>query len=163
MYGFELFGGRGTGMIVSTVEPAMSSHSYDQTTYYGRPLGHFPKWHFVYKITSYEQPPAWKATFLVSQGWLLIAGSTVVVLFAPIRGWSLGICSYALINSPCPITPTLTSSTEHHSSHQLTTTFLSYYNVTWKNICAEKWRKNNVLLLYYFIWQLISSDEISQN
>ena len=31
---------------------------------------------------------------------------------------------------PCPITPTLTSSSVHHSSHQLTTTFLSYYNVT---------------------------------
>ena len=31
---------------------------------------------------------------------------------------------------PYPITPTLTSSSVHHSSHQLTTTFLSYYNVT---------------------------------
>ena len=31
----------------------------------------------------------------------------------------------ALNNPPCPITPTLTL-----SSHQLTTTFLSYYNVT---------------------------------
>ena len=36
----------------------------------------------------------------------------------------------ALNNPPCPITPTLTSSSVHHSSHQLTTTFLSYYNVT---------------------------------
>ena len=36
----------------------------------------------------------------------------------------------ALNNPPCPITPTLTSSYVHHSSHQLTTTFLSYYNVT---------------------------------
>ena len=33
-------------------------------------------------------------------------------------------------NPPCPITPTLTSSSVHHSSHQVTTTFLSYYNVT---------------------------------
>ena len=29
----------------------------------------------------------------------------------------------------CPITPALTSSV-HHSSHQLTTAFLAYYNVT---------------------------------
>ena len=36
----------------------------------------------------------------------------------------------ALNNPPCPITPTLTLSSVHHSSHQLTTTFLSYYNVT---------------------------------
>ena len=36
----------------------------------------------------------------------------------------------ALNNPPCPITPTLTSSSVHRSSHQLTTTFLSYYNVT---------------------------------
>ena len=36
----------------------------------------------------------------------------------------------ALNNPPCPITPTLTSSSVHHSSHQLTTTFLLYYNVT---------------------------------
>ena len=36
----------------------------------------------------------------------------------------------ALNNPPCPITPTLISSSVHHSSHQLTTTFLSYYNVT---------------------------------
>ena len=28
-------------------------------------------------------------------------------------------------NSPCPIIPTLTSSSVHHSSYQLTTTFLS--------------------------------------
>ena len=28
------------------------------------------------------------------------------------------------------ITPTLPSSSVHHSSHQLTTTFLSYYDVT---------------------------------
>ena len=33
-------------------------------------------------------------------------------------------------NPPCPIAPTLTSSSVHHSSHQLTTTFLSYYSVT---------------------------------
>ena len=36
----------------------------------------------------------------------------------------------ALNNPPCPITPTLTSSSVHRSSHQLNTTFLSYYNVT---------------------------------
>ena len=36
----------------------------------------------------------------------------------------------ALNNPPCPITPTLTSSSVHQSSHQLTTTFLLYYNVT---------------------------------
>ena len=36
----------------------------------------------------------------------------------------------ALNNPPCPITLTLTSSSLHHSSHQLTTTFLLYYNVT---------------------------------
>ena len=36
----------------------------------------------------------------------------------------------ALNNPPCSITPTLTSSSVHHSFHQLTTTFLSYYNVT---------------------------------
>ena len=29
-----------------------------------------------------------------------------------------------------PYHPLLTSSSVHHSSHQLTTTFLSYYNVT---------------------------------
>ena len=36
----------------------------------------------------------------------------------------------ALNNLPCPITPTLTASSVHHSSHKMTTTFLSYYNVT---------------------------------
>ena len=36
----------------------------------------------------------------------------------------------ALNNPPCPITPTLTSSSVHHSSHQLTTTLSSYYNAT---------------------------------
>ena len=45
-----------------------------------------------------------------------------------------------------PYHPTLTSSSVHHSSHQLTTTFLSYYNVTRKIICAEKWRK---AMIYY--------------
>ena len=35
-----------------------------------------------------------------------------------------------LNNPPCPITPTLTSSSVHHSSHQLTTTFFILYNVT---------------------------------
>ena len=35
-----------------------------------------------------------------------------------------------LNNPPCPITPTLTSSSVHRLSHQLTTMFLSYYNVT---------------------------------
>ena len=45
------------------VEPAMSSHSYEQPTSYGRPLGHSPKWHFVFKCTSYEQPPAFKGHF----------------------------------------------------------------------------------------------------
>ena len=35
-----------------------------------------------------------------------------------------------LNKTPCPITPTLTSSYVHHSSHELTTTFLSHYNVT---------------------------------
>ena len=44
----------------------------------------------------------------------------------------------ALNNPPCPITPTLTSSSVHHSSHQLTTTFLSYYNVTLNTFCAVK-------------------------
>ena len=33
----------------TTVEPAMSSHSYEQPTSHWRPLGHPPKWHFVYK------------------------------------------------------------------------------------------------------------------
>ena len=46
--------------IPTTVEPAMSSHSYEQPTSYGRPLGHSPNWHFVYKCTSHEQPPAFK-------------------------------------------------------------------------------------------------------
>ena len=55
------------------------------------------------------------------------------------RGYSPITCSEPLIerakenalnNPPFPITPTLTSSSVHHSSHQLTTTFLSYYNVT---------------------------------
>ena len=32
-----------------TVEHGMSSHSYEQPTSYGRPLGHSPKWHFLYK------------------------------------------------------------------------------------------------------------------
>ena len=38
----------------------------------------------------------------------------------------------ALNNPPCPVIffTTLTSSSVHHSSHQLTTTFLSYYDVT---------------------------------
>ena len=36
----------------------------------------------------------------------------------------------ALNNPPCPITPILTSSSVHHSSRELATTFLSYYNVT---------------------------------
>ena len=43
-----------------------------------------------------------------------------------------------LNNPPCPITPILTSSYVHHLSHQLTTTFLSYDNVTLKTISAEK-------------------------
>ena len=41
-------------IILKTVESAMSSHSYEQPTSYGRPLGHSPKWHSVYKCTSYE-------------------------------------------------------------------------------------------------------------
>ena len=49
-----------------------------------------------------------------------------------------------------PITPTLTSSSVHHSSHQLTTTFLSYYNVTLKTFCAEKWRKAMIYYYYYY-------------
>ena len=76
--------GRNEAIIVElkecTVEPAMSSHSYELPTSYGRPLGHSPKWHFLYKWPSYEQPPALKGHFSVSQGWLLIAGSTVFVL-----------------------------------------------------------------------------------
>ena len=43
---------------------------------------------------------------------------------------SHGIGSVDALGGKCPITPTLTSSSVHHSSHQLTTTFLSYYNVT---------------------------------
>ena len=39
------------------------SHSYEQATSYGRPLGHSPKWHFVYKCTSYELPLALKGHF----------------------------------------------------------------------------------------------------
>ena len=35
-----------------------------------------------------------------------------------------------LNNPPCPIIPTLTSLSEHHSSHRLTTTLLSYHNAT---------------------------------
>ena len=35
-----------------------------------------------------------------------------------------------LNNPPYPINPTLTSSSVHHLSHQLTTTFFPYYNVT---------------------------------
>ena len=31
------------GSICNTVEPAMSSHSYEQPTSYGRPLGKSPK------------------------------------------------------------------------------------------------------------------------
>ena len=46
-----------------TVKPAMSSHSYEQPISYGRPLGHSPKWHFVYKYTSDVQPPAIKGHF----------------------------------------------------------------------------------------------------
>ena len=38
----------------------MSSHSYEQPTSYGRPLGHSPKCHWVYKCTSYEQTPVLK-------------------------------------------------------------------------------------------------------
>ena len=56
-------------------------------------------------------------------------------------------------NLPCPITTTLTSSSVHHSSHQLSTTFLSYYNVTWKTICAEKWRK--AMIYYYYLVVLL--------
>ena len=37
-----------------------------------------------------------------------------------------------------PYHPTLTSSSVHLSSLQLTTTFLSYYNVIQMTICAEK-------------------------
>ena len=36
-------------IIIGTVEPAMSSHSYEQPTSYGRLLGHSLKWHFLYK------------------------------------------------------------------------------------------------------------------
>ena len=49
--------------VFTKVELAMSSHSYEQPTCYGRPLGHPPKWHYVYKCTSYEQPPAFKGHF----------------------------------------------------------------------------------------------------
>ena len=32
-----------------TVEPALSSHSYEQPTSYRRPLDYFPKRHFLFK------------------------------------------------------------------------------------------------------------------
>ena len=54
----------------------------------------------------------------------------------------------ALDNPPCPIIPSLTSSSVHCSSHQLTKTFLSYYNVTKKIICAEK--SSKAMIYYYF-------------
>ena len=73
---------------IYTVEPALSIHSFEQPTSYGRPLGHSTKWHFVYKWTSYEQPPALKGHFPVSQWWLLISGSTIVCLAARGRGAS---------------------------------------------------------------------------
>ena len=39
-------------VIGNKVESAMSSHSYEQPTSYGRSLGHSPKWHFLY-----NEPP----------------------------------------------------------------------------------------------------------
>ena len=44
-------------LIIYTVEPATSSHSYEQPT-------SNTKWHFPYKYTSYEQPHALKGHFL---------------------------------------------------------------------------------------------------
>ena len=59
------------------------------------------------------------------------------------RKKTLSITHHAL--SPPP--------SHHHlyiiSSHQLITTFLSYYNVTWKTFCAEKWRKAMIDYYYY--------------
>ena len=56
----------------------MSSHFYDQPTSFGRPLGHFAKWHFIYtNVPPMSSHVSLKATFPVSQGWLLKAGSTV--------------------------------------------------------------------------------------
>ena len=49
-------------------------------------------------------------------------------------------------NPPCPITPTLTSSSVHHSSHQLTTTCLSYYHLN-DHFCRKVTYSNNLLLL----------------
>ena len=46
-----------------TVEPAMSSHSYEQPTSYVRPLDYSQQCFFVYKWTSYGQPPALKCYF----------------------------------------------------------------------------------------------------
>ena len=45
------------------VEHVMTSHSYEQPTSYGWPLGHSPKWHFLYELTFYEHPPAFKGHF----------------------------------------------------------------------------------------------------
>ena len=53
---------------ISTVEPAMSSHCYEQPT-------SSAKMAFCMQLNL-----LWVATFLVSQGWLLIAGSTVLEL-----------------------------------------------------------------------------------
>ena len=64
-------------MLTCRVEPAMSSHSYEQPTSYG---GHLA---IPQNGISYTNKPPMSshlpqvATFHVSQGWLLIAGSTV--------------------------------------------------------------------------------------
>ena len=60
-----------------TVEPAMISHSHGQPTSYGRPLGNSPKWHFVYKRTSCEQPPVLKGHISCVTRVAAIAGFTV--------------------------------------------------------------------------------------
>ena len=55
---------RNVSIIMYAVKRCMYSRTcYEQPTSYRRPLGHSPKWHFAYKSTLYEQPPALKGHF----------------------------------------------------------------------------------------------------
>ena len=63
--------------LCGTLEPAMNSHFCEQPTSYGRPLGHSQNDILYTNVPPMSSYRHLQATIPVSQGWLLIAGSTV--------------------------------------------------------------------------------------
>ena len=81
-----------------------------KSTSYGRPLGHFPKGHFLYKCTSYEQPPALKGHFSCVTKVAAKAGSTVSGNYPYLFNLSPHICkSWCLTTHFIPITVILSA------------------------------------------------------